>query len=180
MLAAKGRRFAIGRAIFRGYHPPIPLTVAYLAIFVTTGQEQRGESQEDHSAADRPRPRRAVRSHQARAPRRRCNGCRRVRAVEGAGSAGGRPSTEAEGETWPSRNPNFTVPSGPAATSCGAVWMPPSTRITSLFSCSSNTSATATPACPTRPSRSRKARVSRKWSRSRVSPISAIRSTRRS
>jgi hypothetical protein len=42
MLAAKGRRFATGRAIFRGYHPTIPLTVAYSAIFVTTGQEQFG------------------------------------------------------------------------------------------------------------------------------------------
>jgi len=29
MLAAKGRRFATARAIFRGYHRAIPLTVAY-------------------------------------------------------------------------------------------------------------------------------------------------------
>ena len=31
-----------GTAIFRGYHLAIPLTVAYSAIFVTTGQEQPG------------------------------------------------------------------------------------------------------------------------------------------
>jgi hypothetical protein len=42
MLAATGRRFATGRASFRGYHLAIPLTVANSAIFVTTGQEQFG------------------------------------------------------------------------------------------------------------------------------------------
>jgi Protein of unknown function DUF45 len=30
---------------------------------------------------------------------------------------------------WPSKNPNSTPPSGPAATSCAAAWMPRSTRI---------------------------------------------------
>jgi hypothetical protein len=40
----KVRRFATSRAIFRGYDPAIPLTVANLAIFVTTGREQEGES----------------------------------------------------------------------------------------------------------------------------------------
>ena len=50
MLAAKGRRFA--RAIFRGLHPAILLTVAYSAIFVTTGQEQHVESDEDVTAKD--------------------------------------------------------------------------------------------------------------------------------
>ena len=34
-------------AIFRGSHVAIPLTVAYSAIFVTNGQEQHGESDED-------------------------------------------------------------------------------------------------------------------------------------
>jgi dihydroxyacetone kinase-like predicted kinase len=53
-VAAKGRRFAAGRAIFRGYQPPIPLTVAYSAIFVTTGQEQHGNRMKILS-----RPRRA-------------------------------------------------------------------------------------------------------------------------
>jgi hypothetical protein len=42
----KGRHFATGRAIFQGYHLVIPLTVAYSAIFVTTGQEQHRESDE--------------------------------------------------------------------------------------------------------------------------------------
>jgi hypothetical protein len=38
--AGKERRLTSVRAIFPGYHPAIPLTVAYSAIFVTTGQEQ--------------------------------------------------------------------------------------------------------------------------------------------
>ena len=42
MLTAKERRFATGKAIFRGYHPAIPLTVAYSVIFVTIGQKQQG------------------------------------------------------------------------------------------------------------------------------------------
>ena len=69
----------------------------------------------------------------------------------------------------PSRNPNSTPPSGPAATSCAAAWMPASTRTTSSSCCSSSTSATSTPACPTRRSPSRRAPASRTWSRSRAS-----------
>jgi len=40
MRAGKARRPAADTAIFRGYDRAIPLTVAYSAIFVTTGQEQ--------------------------------------------------------------------------------------------------------------------------------------------
>src|SRR3984893_19480865 len=47
MLAAKGRRFATVRANLSGLPPGIMLTVAYSAIFVTTGQKQRGESDDD-------------------------------------------------------------------------------------------------------------------------------------
>jgi hypothetical protein len=52
MLAAKGRRFATGRAIFRDYPPAIPLTVAYSAIFVTTGQKQFGNRMKTLMAKD--------------------------------------------------------------------------------------------------------------------------------
>ena len=52
MLAAKEQRFATDRAIFRGYHSAIPLTVAYSAIFVTVGQGKHGESDEGLTAND--------------------------------------------------------------------------------------------------------------------------------
>src|ERR1700732_712175 len=83
ILAAEGRRFATGRAIFRDYHPAIPLTVAYSAIFVTTCQEQHGESDEIPVGerrqvrlrpANRPCPRQAGGGGQAWAPRRRRDG----------------------------------------------------------------------------------------------------------
>ena len=45
-------------------------------------------------------------------------------------------------ERCPSRNPNFTAPSGKAATNCAAAWTPRSTRTTSSSCCSSNTSPT--------------------------------------
>ena len=50
--AGKAGRLASVRAIFRGHHPAIPPTVAYSAIFVTTGQEQHGKSDGGPTAKD--------------------------------------------------------------------------------------------------------------------------------
>jgi len=52
MLAAKERRFATAEECFQGYHSAIPLTVAYSAIFVTIGQEQRGNHMKILTAND--------------------------------------------------------------------------------------------------------------------------------
>ena len=56
-------------------------------------------------------------------------------------------------DTWPSKNPISTPPSGPRAMNCAAAWMPASTRTTSCSCCSSNTSPTNTAIrglCPAR------------------------------
>jgi hypothetical protein len=52
MLATMARRLASVRAIFRDYHPAVLLSVAYSAIFVTTGQEQHGDRMKALTAVD--------------------------------------------------------------------------------------------------------------------------------